>query len=91
MDSFDTLLGAVAKVEWVADRLPTLASIQPRHIGRICSFDYFKSATDPEDYDSVYVLGTLDGVSGQNLLISGDIYFYARVSNLKSYRKEIKK
>lgn len=91
MDSFDAYLGAITKVEWIADRLPTLATIQPRHIGRIVSFDHFESATDPANYGSIHVLGELEGIAGNELCVSGVWYEYEKVSSLKSYRKEIKK
>lgn len=91
MDSFDTVLGALTRSEWVGDRLTTLAAIQPRHIGRVVTFDLYESAVDADNYAVERVIGTLEGADGSQVLVSGDWYSWARIANLKSYRREIVK
>lgn len=82
-----TALGV--KLSWVPDRVPVLADFKPRHIGRVVAFDYF-TTSDPEDYSSDAVLGTLEGVVGDELVVAGDTFSWSRISNLKIWRKEIK-
>ena len=91
MDSLDGILGTLVKFEWVADRMTTLATIQPRHIGRVVTFDLYESAVDAENYVSERVIGTLEGADSKQILVSGDWYPFTRVANLKSYRREIVK
>lgn len=91
MDSLDGILGTLVKFEWIGDRVTTLATIQPRHIGRVVTFDLYESAVDAENYASERVIGTLEGADGSQVLVSGDWYLWAKVANLKSYRREIVK
>lgn len=90
MDSFDSVLGALTKSEWVPDRIKTLGEVMPRHIGRVATFEYFES-DDPQNYESVRVVGTLEGVAGDTMFVSGDPFEWSRIANLKTYRREIVK
>lgn len=78
----DILIGA--KVKWVADRINALATIQPRHIGRVTTFTHVLNA---DDYSSV--MGRLDGYSGNELIVSGEVYGYGQVADLKIWRQEL--
>ena len=85
MDDLDLLAGA--RIEWLSDRLDYKGT-KPRHLGRPVSFEYFDT-TNPENYDSINVLGILEGVAGTNLIVSGDTYEIDRVSNLKIWRRKV--
>lgn len=76
----ELLLSTVARIEWVSDRL-TAQDVKPRHIGRVITFFYGPDATG--------VTGTLERAEGRELLVSGDIYDYNLMSNLKVWRKAI--
>lgn len=87
VDEILTALGV--KITWVPDRVVTVADFRQRHIGRVVTFDYFRT-DDPEDYSSDPVMGALEGFVGADILVAGDSFSWARVSNLKVWRKEIK-
>lgn len=86
----DAVLGGLTRFAWVSDHLHTLADISPRHVGRVVTFEYAPTP-DPERYDFDRVMGTLEGVHGGTVLVSGADYDWARISNMKVWRSEVKK
>lgn len=84
-DEIDLLVDS--KIQWVVDKfLPKAA--QPRHLGRPVTFEYFNNE-DENDYSSVTVLGNLQGVTSNELIVSGDTYTISRISNAKIYRRKL--
>lgn len=90
VDSVDAVLGGLLRFGWVSDHLHTLADISPRHVGRVVSFEYAPTA-NPDNYDYERVMGTLEGVHGTKVLVSGGDYDWSKVSNMKVWRSEVKK
>jgi hypothetical protein len=84
---FELIAALGAKLEWVSDTL-RLSDIKPRHIGRVVTFDHLIGEEPGDGYD--YVIGTLDGAVGHDLLVSGELYNYSYIANLRSWRREIK-
>jgi hypothetical protein len=82
---YETFVAMGGKVEWIPDRL-RLAEIKPRHIGRPISFDAINPATD----STYYVIGTLEGAAGQDLIVSGDTYDYDSIQNIRIWRRAVK-
>jgi hypothetical protein len=58
-----------ARIKWIGDRINALASVAPRHIGRVTRFEYFD--TEEASYSYVSVMGTLDGYTGNEIVVSG--------------------
>lgn len=85
-DSIDLLINS--RVEWIGDKV-IIAALRPRHIGAVVTLDFYLSK-NPDDYDSVAVMGTLEAVFGTTLLVSGEEYPYDQIANLKVYRRIIK-
>lgn len=81
----ELLIGA--KIKWVGDRIATLATIAPRHIGRVVKFEYFD--TDVSSYDYISVMGTLESYAGQVIGVSGEYYDWSRVGDFTVFRKEL--
>lgn len=79
----DLLVGA--KVNWIGDRVRSMADIRPRHIGRVCSFTYFVGLHPDDNY--MDVMGTFDGYTGTDLLVSGELYNWGQVADFRIYRK----
>lgn len=86
MDTLELLIGR--RIKWVADRIKTLADLQPRHIGRVVTFTVFYN-DDPTDYNTYDVIGTLEGRSDDILLVSGIEYQWHRVADVKIHRSEL--
>lgn len=84
-DEIDML--ADAKIQWVIDKFNAKAA-HPRHLGRAVTFEYFANE-DENDYASTMVLGILEGVTGTELIVSGDTYLLSRVSSAKIYRRKL--
>lgn len=87
-DAAYTALGV--KYAWQYDSVRLLNEVKPRQIGRVCGFELF-STDDPDNYTSRQVLGTLEAIVGDDVLVSGDYYPWSRIANMKVYRKEIAK
>lgn len=85
MDSTEALVGA--RIDWVSDKLSP-RECKPRHIGRVVTFEYFLSE-DPDIYDSVQVIGTLESFVGNDALVSGEIYDYGNMKNPKIWRAKL--
>jgi hypothetical protein len=85
MDDIEIVAGS--KIEWVLDSVSP-KTIRARHLGRPISFEYF-STKEPTNYESVQVLGVLDGVIGSDILVSGDLYDGDRIAHAKSHRKKL--
>lgn len=85
------LLSLLTPIEWVGDRL-LLADVKPRHIGRVITF-YVEDVAPPGTVDRVgsMVVGTLEGVDGDQFLVSGSFYNYDDMSGIKIWRRVIKK
>lgn len=73
-----------AKIEWIGDRIRTIADIKPRHIGRACSFTRFYA-----DETYVDVMGTLEGYNGSEIIVSGDAYVWGQMADFKIYRQRL--
>lgn len=89
-DTIDAVLSGLMRFEWVADRLE-LAAIQPRHIGRPVTFTVYTEPENEQSYDSRRCVGTLEGVDGQTLIVSGTDYDYNTIAGLKVWRKQVKR
>lgn len=87
MDTLELLVGS--KVKWVSDRITSLAAIQPRHIGRVISFEYFLDPNNVDNYTSKQVMGLLSGYSGDSLSVDSIDYRFDSVSNVKIWRREV--
>lgn len=85
METAELLVGT--RAEWVSDRLSP-QDCKPRHIGRVTSFSYFLD-DDPNNYESIDVMGILEGVAGKIVQVSGVEYDYDNIKNLKSWRVKI--
>lgn len=88
--SVDAILSSFTRFNWVPDHVRALADLRPRHVGMPVTFEHFLT-TNPANYESENVLGTLEGVHGSILLVSGFEYEWDGVSNMKVWRTEIKK
>ena len=91
MDSFDSVLGALTRSEWVGDRITTLATIQPRHIGRIVTFDVYADPENLDDYDTSRTIGVLERAGGSGIYVAGTWFLWTEIANLKCYRREVVK
>lgn len=77
-----------AKVEWIGDRVRTIADIKPRHIGRVCTFTHFWGS-DPDASEYADVMGTLEGYNGSEIIVSGDAYVWGQMADFKIYRSRL--
>lgn len=89
-DTIDAVLAGLVRFEWIADRLE-LAAIQPRHIGRLVTFTVYNDPTNENSYDSRRCVGTLEGVDGSTVVVSGTEYNYETMAGLKIWRKQVKR
>lgn len=88
MDSFEAFAAMGGKIKWVGDRVSTTADFKPRHIDRPITFTLYES-DDSEDYSSRDVLGTFQGSVGELIVVSNDVYKWARVGDVKIWRREV--
>ena len=89
-DTIDAALAGLVRFEWVADRLE-LAAIQPRHIGRLVTFAVYNDPSNEKSYDSRRCVGTLEGLDGSTVVVSGTEYDYNTMAGLKVWRKQVKR
>lgn len=85
-DALELLVGT--KVKWTGDRITQLSAIQPRHIGRVISFEFFVDPNNLDNYTSKSVMGALAGYSGDSLSVDGIDYRFDSVANVKIWRRE---
>lgn len=84
---YETLSAMGVSIGWIGDIL-RLADIKPRHIGRVVTFVYWQDNRDQTDPQNV--IGTLEGASGEKVIVSGDEYEYAGMGDFKVWRRAVK-